>query len=535
MLSPASSVFETGVCPPGGSSCAPWPVYNDECAVVASHGVERQNRSGGHVFDHSRLKNMAAGRDAFFRVHADDDLPAQGVYVAHADAHVYKDAVGSFHGVTGGDKVAHFGTAPNGTKFFVYPNDAVGRFWQDWLSGTRDGSGRGNYIEMQIGPAPSQMQTFAMPAASHLDWTEYIMPMTGADAGALHGASYAAARGAVKRWLDGEGGRAGGKLGGGSTAGTGMPAGEVRAMDAYLKEMAGKPLGAGDVMAPGMAWGALEEARRKSRLSDSVPFTFAGWEKELYVRPWAELLQHGRFSNDTLALVYPPSYQCAPEWVDILLESEAKHPSWLHPLLLGVAEAEHAASGSAPYPDFGLARGLFAKSMDRKPNPVAARSLAVTAPTAADAGRMFEKAWALALDQAPHDADLLASLSTELVSFLLSQRTPGNTSDTALQTFVDALPASPKGVATSDEALFARATLAIERKHTTLARSVIKSSRFPTMFEGPRVALAQLWEQAAYLDKEAELGRALSPLERHAIRMSALAQPPANLGPFGAR
>jgi hypothetical protein len=146
---------------------------------------------------------------------------------------------------------------------------------------------------------------------------------------------------------------------------------------------------------------------------------------------------------------------------------------------------------------------------------------------------MFEKAWDLAQQHAPRDANLLASVSTELVSFYLGQRTPGNTSDTTLQAFLDALPSSPKGVATSDEALFARAILAIEKKHTTLARSIIKSSRFPTMFEGPRVVLAQLWEQAAYLDKEAELGRPLTPLERHTIRMSAAGQPPANIGPFG--
>ena len=359
---------------PDTACCLPWQ-------VVANHGanhIARQNRSGGHVFDHSRLKNMAAGRDAFFRVHADDDLPEQGVYVAHADAEVYKDARGSFHGVTGGDKVQHFGTAPNGTKFFVYPNDPIGRFWQDWLSGTRDGSGRGNYIEMQIGPAPSQMQTFAMPADSHLDWTEYIMPMTGADADALHGVSYATARNAVKRWLNGQGGNS-------TATGTGMQADEIRTMDAYLKKMAGMPLAAGDIMTPGMAWGALEEARRKSRLTETAAFTYPGWDKEPYVQPWAELLHDGRFSNHTLALAYPPSYQTDPEWVEILLASEAKHPSWLHPLLIGIAEAEHAASESAPYPDFKRARELFAKSMDRKPNAIAARSLAVTAPTAAGA------------------------------------------------------------------------------------------------------------------------------------------------------
>ena len=67
------------------------------------------------------------------------------------------------------------GTAPNGTKYFTYTADQSGQFWQDWLSGTTDGSKRGNYLELQIGPAPSQMQTFSHPAESTIEWTEYIM------------------------------------------------------------------------------------------------------------------------------------------------------------------------------------------------------------------------------------------------------------------------------------------------------------------------------------------------------------------------
>ena len=149
--------------------------YTDECGQHSDVGRECLNRSKGRVYDHSMLGNLGSGRDAFLRVYkGDETLPAQGNFVAHADRKVYgPHTVGSFHGVYGDSSVKDFGTAPNGTKYFAYPHDRVGQWWQDWLSGhTQDDSHLGNYLELQIGPAPSQMQTFSHPKHSVIEWTE---------------------------------------------------------------------------------------------------------------------------------------------------------------------------------------------------------------------------------------------------------------------------------------------------------------------------------------------------------------------------
>ena len=224
VISPARAVAESGVCPAGGMSCAPFPHYTDECGARADKPALFLNRSKGHTYDHSVIGNLISGRDAFLRTYeGDESVPAQGLYVAHVDKEVYGSAVGSFHGATGDSPVENFGMAPNGTKYFVYPNDEQGQFWQDWLSGTRDGSKRGNYVELQIGPAPSQMQTFTMPAGESIEWTEYIMGMQGANVSELHGLDYARAVNAVKGFLQSAGG---------------MPKEVVKQMHQKMKRMA---------------------------------------------------------------------------------------------------------------------------------------------------------------------------------------------------------------------------------------------------------------------------------------------------------
>lgn len=78
VLSPARTVAETGVC--GSMSCAPFPMYSDECAETTDTGAVHLNRSKGHTYDHSVIGNLGAGRDAFLRAYAGDaTLPHQGI------------------------------------------------------------------------------------------------------------------------------------------------------------------------------------------------------------------------------------------------------------------------------------------------------------------------------------------------------------------------------------------------------------------------------------------------------------------------
>ena len=48
----------------------------------------------------------------------------------------------------------------NGTKFYTWGQSGPGRFMQDFLAG--GGKRQGDYAELQTGPAPTQMQTFAI-------------------------------------------------------------------------------------------------------------------------------------------------------------------------------------------------------------------------------------------------------------------------------------------------------------------------------------------------------------------------------------
>lgn len=43
---------------------------------------------------------------------------------------------------------------------------------QDFLAG--GGKREGDYTELQVGPAPTQMQNFAVPKGSITEWTEWF-------------------------------------------------------------------------------------------------------------------------------------------------------------------------------------------------------------------------------------------------------------------------------------------------------------------------------------------------------------------------
>jgi len=60
----------------------------------------------------------------------------------------------------------------NGTKFYTWGQSGPGRFMQDFLAG--GGKRQGDYTELQVGPAPTQMQNFPVPKLSSQQWTEWF-------------------------------------------------------------------------------------------------------------------------------------------------------------------------------------------------------------------------------------------------------------------------------------------------------------------------------------------------------------------------
>jgi hypothetical protein len=66
----------------------------------------------------------------------------------------------------------------------------------------------------------------------------------------------------------------------------------------------------------------------------------------------------------------------------------------------------------------------------------------------------------------------------------------------ALDTFIKHVfsdTSLPKQVWVGDNLLFAKATRAVAHRDCAVAREVINSSRFPTMFDNSRAGIANLW------------------------------------------
>jgi hypothetical protein len=584
VLSPARGVATCGVCQ---VSCAPFPVYSDPCvsgsatphanAEADAVGVAL-NRSSFPQYDHSVVGHLVQERDDFLRVRMDDPaLPPQmrqrGTYVAHTDGDIYGAAVGSFHG-TRSSSARNGSHSFNGTKFFTWGANPQGRFWTKWL-GHAEGQLRsleGNYIELQTGMAPTQMQAFAFGPHDELHWSEWILGMSGANRSLLSmpgAAGYAGAQQEVARWLG---------------SADGLATATIDAVEAELEALSARPIA--EQLSVGSPWGALEQLRRHSSSSTSRPQTAheppppspplspsapfhepegGRWSAE--GRPWAELLINGSFSASSRAVVAPSSFMVAAEWVALMEHAaamEGGRDCWLLQLHLGVAmtEAEFRADGLTTFP---RAREHFERSMDLRPNPVAARCLATTSRTAMDAWAMFNASWVLACqaltaaerqwsaDAADHGGidstgsalNVASALAEEVARFLLqnAESLGGTTRRNELLTrFVASVDAVAKkgavagvaALAVRDSVILAKATLAMASNDTAAVRETLRSSRFPT-FWGARSELSRLWMEAAYHDAwETQRGAAgtggLSAVQRHHARLNA--QLPASIGPF---
>jgi len=273
----------------------------------------------------------------------------------------------------------------------------------------------------------------------------------------------------------------------------------------------------------------------------SSPFAFEGWKDSDQAKPWVELLEDGEFSESTLAKSYPPSYQISKVWMDELRRAK---PTWLGSLYLGIGSMEMAGGQAQQQPDFTEGRAYFKESFHLKKNPIAARCLAVSAPTPLEAASNFSTAWDLAvtasasaLPSSPSSSlkpsglmeTLLIALASEICSFYLEEGY-GKHLDAFLAK-VDAAAVSG-GVKTSETVLFAKATRAMQKKDCKTMRSIIASSRFPTFFDTARTQLASLWLTCAVIDEEIKLGHSLNSVERHRVRVSSAGDVSPNIGPF---
>lgn len=348
IITPANWTAQTSSALTQGS---PWPRFSmgDPNSTFRGHNDER-------LTDNSFLAAVTSG-DFFMGETAFDEH-----YIAYAEAEGF---VG-YHGHS--EKL-------NGTKFFTWGQNGPGRFMQDFLGGISgpdaipDDARVGDYAELQVGPAFTQMQTWDLPAASTVEWSEYFSAFYG-DASITLGADYDAAIDAVNKWR--------------VSAASGVNDSRIDDIDSFLTSIADTPVD--QVLSRGSSWGAVELLRRSAPggADGSAPFptgvSFDLNESTEVEQPWIDLITFGTFSSSTLQSE-PSSFQVSPEWLEVLRASAAEHgATWLHDLHTAIILTETGAI------DEPIA--LFNSSFVKQPSALAARCLAVMQQTPADA-RVF--------------------------------------------------------------------------------------------------------------------------------------------------
>jgi hypothetical protein len=248
VFAPASHVAQTSRDP---MRYAPWPFFSEAIENASFAGYK-----GAAITDNSFLGNHQIG-DMFLRIPQTPSSPSP--YIAHNQ----DDGTGY---------VLVHGHPLNGTKFFTWGQSGPGRFMQDFLAG--GGKRQGDYAELQVGPAPTQMQNFPFAKNSVKQWTEWFKGFDG-DNDNLRGASYSNAIDEINSWISSE---------------NGMNKTVVDDIDAFLESYS--TVAPSKILVEGQPWGALEELLLGKPLADGITFTLPTDEASLAyqeAQPWVEL------------------------------------------------------------------------------------------------------------------------------------------------------------------------------------------------------------------------------------------------------
>ena len=365
--------------------------------------------------------------------------------------------------------MSHVSTATlSGRKFFTWGTGRGGKRWMDFLSE----DGKGDYLEIQGGVTPTQLQIRPLKAGMSMEWTECLAPFSLA-AKAAHDENYAVACGAAEQVIARD-----------------TPLAALQEMDAFLKAQADAPVLT--VLARGSGWGMLHEKRTGRRLSPGLAFDTELGEEE---RPWDELLTLGTFSEKTVSQL-PRSYNVSPGWTSVLLASmKAKGATPLHHLHLGVAQMEAEA--------FFEARKSFAASLALKANAAAYRNLALLLERDGDpdaAQGAYSLAWKLCGGED-------RNLAVEFCGFLLR-----HAREAAFETFVNMMPPS---AAAHERIQLMQAQLALSRGDYPAVRRLLQRA-FCTIREG-ELSLSELWFSSYFREAEKRTGGVLTEAEKQDI------------------
>lgn len=354
-----------------------------------------------------------------------------------------------------------------GRKFFTWGTGRGGKRWMDFLSE----DGRGDYIEIQGGVTPTQLQTRPLKAGAHIEWTECISPFE-MDTAAARDPDYAAACAGAGRIIDAR-----------------VPATKLQEMDTFLASQAIAPLK--ELLHRGSAWGWLHEKRTGHRISPGLSFECDPGEEE---RPWAELLASGTFLPKTLNEP-PSSFVVSVGWTEALRDSAQTHgATWLHHIHLGVARLEAG--------DFREARDFFTSSLALKESALAHRCLALLHERDGhleDARASYDRAWTLCGND--------PNFAIEACDFLAR-----HDRHAAFSAFAKSLPPH---IAGHERIALMTAQIALEQGDYPAVRKLL-DREFCTIREGEQ-SLSELWFASYIREAEARNGRELTAAERSQI------------------
>jgi hypothetical protein len=313
----------------------------------------------------------------------------------------------------------------------------------------------GRYYEAQIGPAPTQMHTFPLPASSTFEWTEWFKGFDG-DVERLQSVNYSEAIAEVGDW---------------QASSDGMAQETIDEMDAFFESIADTPPDVdvdADMLYQGMPWGGLREALTGEALAPGCPFPVPEYDEA--TRPWLDLLANGTFSEETLRLT-PVNFEVDDDWVNLLLKSAARGANgstWLHHLFLGTHALETGNRDGA--------YAYFEASVALQPTAHAERSLALLAANVSDGMAHYDAAWRLwgGLDAAadPAAERLGKDLAVEYAGWLML-----NGQWERLRSFLAGLP---RAYAAKDVPQHAAAALALHDGDYEGALAILTTGCFPT-------------------------------------------------------
>lgn len=187
-------------------------------------------------------------------------------------------------------------------KMFCWGTHEGGQRWCEYLANREEG----NYVELQAGLAPTQLNSIYIPANTRWTFTQAIGETYAEAFDAAYDEDYAKAQAFIQEQVR----RA-------------MPAAHVAALDREFEKKAMLPVT--QILSAGSGWGALEK-KRGGRIPGSMEFPDETLGEAQ--QPWLDLMQTG-VMPETDPSIAPPSWMVDPNFLP-LLEQSLKKPDGDH-------------------------------------------------------------------------------------------------------------------------------------------------------------------------------------------------------------